>query len=287
MGRGGNQAEFAVSHALAAKTKDCGERLLTASFQRKLQSLARTRSLIIDMDDTMITNQIHFDQAQHALIDIYQQMDKHFRSKQVLQELHNQIDSGLIPELGYTPKRWFTTAHRVGELVKNKPLTDSESQAIYQAADLAMSTGQLLAGVKETLDACLKARVPMILKTKGCQDKQQEKLIHHQFHKWFSQRMWIVEAKDPQSFREAQQKFNLNNPVSIGDSYRSDIQPAQEAGFQAILIDKGSAAWQYEATRSKKDTHVVSVDALPQAIEHLINQQSPNYADQFDKQVNH
>jgi putative hydrolase of the HAD superfamily len=274
MGRGGNQNEFTVSNALAAGAKDCGERLLTASSQRKLQILAQSKSLIIDMDDTLITNQIHFDQAQHALIDIYQRMDKFSRSKQVLEDLHNQVDAGLIPELGYTPNRWFTTARRVGELVKSQPLTETEEQDIDQAADLAMSTGQLLTGVKETLDACLRARVPMILKTKGCQDKQQEKLMKHQFHKWFSQRIWIVKVKDVQSFKSAQQKFNLNNPISIGDSYRSDILPAKEAGFEAILIDKGAAAWQYETSRSKQEVDVASVEALPHAIEHLLINQN-------------
>lgn len=206
------------------------------------------RAFICDMDDTLNSNQSLFDDASVALADIYVQLDRDGRDPQTLRELHDEIDNANIAQMGYTPKRWHFSAQQAARLFAGRPLTDAEQAQVQAAADIAMGVGEILDGVEETLAAMAAADVAMVLKTKGCRDKQTEKLASHRFDRFFGSRIEIVDRKDPGTFRDIAARYELPSPVSVGDSERSDILPAIEAGFDAVLIDKThrASAWSYE-----------------------------------------
>ena len=221
------------------------------------------------MDDTLISNQILFEDSKEVLHPLYAELDQQGRSLAEIAELHVTVDSDNIASMGYTPERWHFSAQQVAAIVAGRSLTFDESARVREAAEIALGTGEILDGVEQTLDALAGAGVEMVLKTKGCEVKQAEKLAEHRFDRFFGERIVVVERKDEGSFAEITTRFGLRAPVSIGDSERSDVAPALANGFEAILIDKGAGAWAFEATGAD-GAEFPRVGSFPEALAHLI-----------------
>lgn len=234
-------------------------------------------SLIVDMDDTLISNQLLFDRASTALLDVYGDFDPQHRSAEDLRALHSTIDNANIEYFGYTPRRWFYSAFQVAHKVCGRKLTAGERLRIKHAAKIAMGTGEMLPGASAALGICRQAEVKMLLKTKGDRSKQEEKLVAHSMRHVFDEQIVIVDRKDSDSFRDVVRSHGLNTPVSIGDSLRSDIAPALANGYRAILIDKTTAGvsdWGYEQDdQARKE--VVSVPSFAEAVLLLVTEKQP------------
>src|SRR5690606_31229883 len=127
----GSVAERAARAAAAA-----GRRLNTIAGIEQLARLGR--GLVVDMDDTLISNQAHFDQATDALTGVFYRLDHADRSPQVLRDLHAEVDSSLVSMLGYTPERWFTAAEKTAEIIAGRDLTALEREEVRKAAEIAM-----------------------------------------------------------------------------------------------------------------------------------------------------
>jgi len=219
----------------------------TPEYRRRLQEMPY--SLIVDLDDTLISNRRLFDDAQRALDVIFVRLDRQHRPADQLRRLHQDIDADNISLYGYSPRGWYMSAYQAAEQFAGRTLTEHERRQVRRAAALAMGTGQLLPGVAQTLQVLQDCDVPMLLKTKGSRSKQNEKLAAHQLARFFGTRMEIVEAKDRATFTRLAAEHQLARPVSIGDSGKSDIAPALSAGFDAILLDKsamGVSSWAFE-----------------------------------------
>jgi len=252
-------------HRRIADPDRAADRLHAGPMLRRLSSL--DCQLVFDMDDTLNSNQVLFSEASDKLAVIYARLCPHGRDPQTLRKLHADYDNALIPTLGYTPHRWYTSAHEFARQVAGRPLTASESREVDAAADHAMGVGTILPGVERALDALTRAGVPMLLKTKGDRDKQTEKLAAHRFDRFFGDAIVIVDRKDEQTFRDVPAAYGFTNVVSIGDSERSDVLPALAVGHRAVHIDKGADAWDYEAPGA--DHGAPRVPSMPHAVLHL------------------
>lgn len=231
-------------------------------------------SLIVDMDDTLISNQAHFDDATDALLGIFYRLDDAGRPKAVLRALHDEIEATLLPSLGYTPERWFASARRTAELVAGRELTGVEQAEVRRAAGIAMHDGEILPGTEDALTACREAGVKMILKTKGQREKQQQKLAAHRFDRFFGEQIWVVERKDVDSFRMAVEHYGLRNPVSLGDSLRSDIAPARAAGIDAIHLQSGGIVPDFERNGGEMPEGAMSAPSFPEGVQLLLDLQA-------------
>jgi len=254
-----------------ARAQKAAELLTTGEATAALRDMPY--SLIVDMDDTLITNQALFDEAQRALGDLYARLDPRGRAPQELSKLHEQMDDANITRFGFTPRRWYFSAFQAAQTYLGRKLTDEERLAVKEAAKIAMGTGQPLPGVRDALSVLAANGVRMLLKTKGAQAKQAEKLDVHRFDEYFGQRIEIVDRKDESSFRDLIGRHDLRSPVSIGDSAKSDIVPALAAGAEGILIDKtstGVSSWAYEHA---DDLDVPTVASFPEAVLLLVSRQ--------------
>lgn len=93
-----------------------------------------------------------------------------------------------------------------------------------------------ISGVAETL-AALKPRHTLILFTKGDEEEQQLKISRSALANEFAAHI-ICHDKTPATYRDIVESFGLEPAETwmIGNSLRSDIQPALEAGINAIYI---------------------------------------------------
>lgn len=147
--------------------------------------------------------------------------------------------------MGYTPARWHHSAQQAAQSIAGRSLTEHEQQEVRRRSDLAMSLGDSLDGARDTLQLLRDCGVRMVLKTKGEKQIQERKIARHRLTDIFGDRIAIVDRKNTDTFKGIAAQHDLKAPVSIGDSPRSDIEPALAAGFDAILILK-TDSWSYE-----------------------------------------
>ena len=95
---------------------------------------------------------------------------------------------------------------------------------------------QVIEGVEETL-RYLRPRHELILFTKGHPDEQRLKLDRSGLGRYFHQPA-IVKEKDAAAYRKLASDFGLHSERAwmIGNSPKSDVNPALEAGLKAVFI---------------------------------------------------
>ena len=105
---------------------------------------------------------------------------------------------------------------------------------------------ELLPGVEETVPE-LAARHHLILFTKGQRDEQMGKLEHSGLAPYFS-RVETPREKNPDSYRRLVIDAGLDRERTfmIGNSPRSDINPALRAGLRAAIYIPHPQTWELE-----------------------------------------
>lgn len=275
MGRGGAPVSGSVLENLILDgEREADENAQIAAWQLKERRYQRAMSLmqrgiICDMDDTLNVNNDLFLRSRCELIKIYQRISSGDHSVEELGLWQQRCSNDLVPTLGYTPKRWYVASQQAGEEIAARPLTDEEKAEIAEAAEIGLGIGELHTGVAETLSELHRHGVAMVLLTKGEQSKQEEKVVGHGFEELFGGQVVIVDRKNADVIREVAERFQLENPVVIGDSESSDIVPALEAGFDAIHIDRGNLAWKLE--QPGEFHHTAKAGSFPEAIKLLLD----------------
>jgi putative hydrolase of the HAD superfamily len=83
-------------------------------------------------------------------------------------------------------------------------------------------------------------------------------------------RVLVAERKTPESFQEALNQFGIDDPASavmIGNSLRSDINPALMTGAAAILVEPYEM-WEYDNVPPVHDDFL-RFPSFVQAVSHL------------------
>jgi putative hydrolase of the HAD superfamily len=186
--------------------------------------------LLIDADDTLWENNIYFEQAVHAFIAFLNH--SHLTPEEVravLDEIERFMGYGSV---NFT-RSLVETYRRLAE----KELQDDDIQQIQQFGEQIRSHPlQLLVGVQETLDY-LSPRHDLVLLTKGDLEEQKLKVERSGIESHFGQ-VLIVQEKDVSTYHRVIADLHLDPDQTwmIGNSPRSDINPALAAGLNAIYI---------------------------------------------------
>jgi putative hydrolase of the HAD superfamily len=195
--------------------------------------------LLIDADDTLWENNIYFEEAIHqflAFLDHSALQPAEIRA--VLNEVEHEMGYGSV---NFT-KSLLATYHRLAERVVN-----DEDQARVRGFGEAIRLHpiEIMSGVEETL-TYLAPRHQLILLTKGEEEEQKLKIENSGLSSYFAH-LLIVAEKDAAAYRHVVQNFQLDPALTwmIGNSPRSDINPALAAGLNAVFIPHPHT-WQLE-----------------------------------------
>ncbi len=123
------------------------------------------------------------------------------------------------------------------EQLSPKPITEHNLLRVRSfARTIAEQEIELLPGVADTL-AALATRHRLILMTKGDKAEQADKLSRSGLYDFFSA-VEIVAEKDPPTYKEVISRHELapHSSWMIGNSIKSDINPALEAGLHAVFL---------------------------------------------------
>ena len=192
------------------------------------------QTLLFDADDTLWENNIYFERAIAAFISY---LDHRVHTDEEVRERLNLCEHVTIVEHGYGLQSFRRSLVACFEQLTDTQITPEKHARIIAFTE-AISTQEieLLPGVAETL-ADLSQRHRCILVTKGNFDEQTDKLNRSGLGKFFSA-VEVLAEKKQEAYRELVTRHVCDAPNTwmIGNSPRSDINPALAAGLNAIFL---------------------------------------------------
>jgi putative hydrolase of the HAD superfamily len=201
------------------------------------------QTLLIDADDTLWENNIFFEKA----IDHFVSRLEHLGyTPDYIRHILNETERRNIRQHGYGVKSFRRSLEETylklaGNAARREILKEIERVAL----ELESTPPHILDGVPETL-AYLAKRHRLILFTKGEQAEQAGKVERSGLHPYF-EAIEIVIEKDAGTYERVIEQFKIvkSNGWMVGNSPRSDINPALQAGLNAVFIPY-SATWELE-----------------------------------------
>jgi putative hydrolase of the HAD superfamily len=196
------------------------------------------QTLLIDADDTLWENNIYFERAIARFISF---LNHHEFSPEQVREVLNDVERECIVTHGYGLHSFAHALVETFERLSVKPLTpESQAQVNSFAHGVADHPMELLPEVPETLEY-LAARHKLILMTKGAIVEQTGKIERSGLINYFAATE-IVAEKDEAAYEKIVEKFGLEHGSTwmIGNSPKSDINPALATGLNAVFVPHGN-----------------------------------------------
>lgn len=192
------------------------------------------QTLLIDADDTLWENNIYFERAISSFISY---LDHRVHTPEEVREHLNRIEHATIAAHGYGLKSFRRSLVTCFEQLSTTPVTPEKHERIVSfAQSVADQEIELLPHVDVTL-AELSTRHRLILVTKGNPDEQNDKLRRSGLQPFFHA-IEVLPEKHEDAYRSLADHHAFEAPSTwmIGNSPRSDINPALAAGLHAIFI---------------------------------------------------
>lgn len=192
------------------------------------------QTLLIDADDTLWENNVYFE---HAIAAFIGYLNHHEYSPAEVRNTLNAVERETIHAHGYGLSSFTRSLVACFERLSPAPLNDEKRRRVEGFAQaIADQEIELLPGVEETLKE-LRSRHNLVLMTKGNHAEQADKLARSGLAPHFSA-VEIVPEKDPATYRSVIQRHELSPAASwmIGNSPKSDINPALAAGIHAVFL---------------------------------------------------
>ncbi len=192
------------------------------------------QTLLFDADDTLWENNIYFERAITSFISY---LDHRVHTPEEVRGHLNRVEHATIAAQGYGLKSFRKSLIDCFEQLSTSPITDEKHQRIVSFANsIAEQEIELLAGVRETLPE-LAARQRCIMVTKGDLHEQTDKLARSGLSNLFAA-VEVLPEKHEDAYRSlsAQHGCDAATTWMIGNSPKSDINPALAAGLHAVFI---------------------------------------------------
>jgi putative hydrolase of the HAD superfamily len=195
------------------------------------------QTLLFDADDTLWENNIYFESAISAFISY---LDHRVHTPDEVREHLNHVERATIQTHGYGLQSFRKSLVACFEQLTDKPLTEDKHQRIASfAQSIADHKIELLPQVLPTV-ADLATRHRCILVTKGDDAEQRDKLRRSGLAPHFAA-VEVLPEKNEAAYRilAAHHACDHGRTWMIGNSPKSDINPALAAGLHAIFIPHG------------------------------------------------
>ena len=201
-------------------------------------NLNGTQNLLIDADDTLWENNIYFERAIARFISF---LNHHEFSAEQVREVLNDVERECIVKHGYGLHSFAHALVDTFERLSAEPVTPELHAQIHSFAHtIAEQPHENLPEVPETLQY-LTQRHHLILLTKGAVAEQTGKVERSGLKEYFAA-VEIVAEKDPAAYARLVEKYELDHDATwmVGNSPKSDINPALAAGLNAVFVPHGN-----------------------------------------------
>jgi putative hydrolase of the HAD superfamily len=243
-----------------------GSLKVAASFPAR-RSVRQT--LLIDADDTLWENNIYFERAITSFISY---LDHRVHTNEEVREHLNMCERATIAQHGYGLQSFRRSLVDCFEQLSDGPMTPEKHARIVSFTEAISSQEiELLAGVEETLRE-LRHRHRLILVTKGNHDEQHDKVERSGLRGLF-EAIEVPHEKTAAMYRELAARHDCDsaNTWMIGNSPRSDVNPALAAGLGAIFIPH-DFTWvlEHEVVEAPPEPHrLMELKGFRELLEHF------------------
>ena len=235
--------------------------------QRNGHSHGHGQILVFDADDTLWENNVLFERV----IDDFLSWLRHPTLDRLqLRAVLDDIQAANAVAHGYGSRMLLRSLADCVRSLRGKPVTAGELAEIEElAAVLVDHRVELIPDVAETL-AALGARHTLLMLTKGDPDEQRRKIDASRLAHHF-QAIDIVQEKDSRTYRGFLEAHALvpDSSWMIGNSPKSDILPARQAGMNAVFIPNDHT-WVLEHSElDPADGGVLHLRAFRELLDHF------------------
>jgi putative hydrolase of the HAD superfamily len=234
-------------------------------------------TLIVDADDTLWENNIYYEECIAVFAEL---MVAQGFGREEAERTADAVERERIPQVGYAPEefaRSLVIAYQRLCESHDRPVEDRVSHAVWEIGQAVVEYPiVLLDGVEETL-ARLSGRCRLLLLTKGDRETQESKLARSGLGHLFDG-VHVVPEKDASVIRGLVARYGLwpERTWMVGNSPRSDINPALEAGIGAIYVPHANT-WALEMEEITELEGVTVLNRFAELAELFLDVEGNNY----------
>ena len=195
------------------------------------------QNLLIDADDTLWENNIYFERAIARFISF---LNHHEFTAEQVREVLNDVERDCIVKHGYGLQSFAHALVETFERLSPVPvIPEVDAQVRSIASTIENHAIEFLPEVPQTLEY-LASRHRLILVTKGAMLEQTGKVERSGVKKYFAATE-VVAEKDAHIYAHLAEKYECMHDSTwmIGNSSKSDINPALAAGLHAVFVPHG------------------------------------------------
>lgn len=229
--------------------------------------------VLVDFDDTIVDTSPRFSGARRQLFDLLGVAG--YAAEEAERLHHDEIDPAMRAQFGFGPQRLEHAFRATYDRLRERAGHVADDVMAERCAAL----GRAVAGTPPAFDGAmdalraLAARYPTVLYTQSGDALYQMETIRDVgiLDILSADRVRIAASKGREDFVDALAQFGVDNASSvwmIGNSMRSDVNPALEAGANAILVESADP-WHYDVVEATAD-HFLTASNFVAAVELLL-----------------
>lgn len=209
------------------------------------------KTILIDADDTLWENNVHFQQMIEHFIERIEPLGY---AREYIRHILNETELRNIRQHGYGVSCFRRSLEETYSKLAGSVASRQMLQEIAElGAEMESATPKIMDGVPETL-AYLASRHRLILLTKGQPAEQAGKVERSGLQVYFDA-IEIVAEKNPEEYSRIVDHFHIvkSHGWMVGNSPRSDVNPALRAGLNVVFIPH-AGTWELEHTELESGT---------------------------------
>jgi putative hydrolase of the HAD superfamily len=190
--------------------------------------------LIVDADDTLWENNIYFERAFEQFVEF---LDHSSLSPTEVRDVLDDIEAANARIHGYGSLNFARNLRQCYRKLAERHVSERDLETVAAFAEQILECPiELIEGVAETLEY-LAPRHDLTLFTKGHPEEQKLKIDRSGLGPWFGHTA-IVKEKDAAAYRTlvSERGMAAERTWMIGNSPKSDVNPALEAGLNAVFV---------------------------------------------------
>lgn len=190
--------------------------------------------LIIDADDTLWENNIYFERAFDEFVEF---LDHSWLSPREVRDVLDEIEAANARIHGYGSLNFGRNLRQCYQRLAERDVAPQDLETVMGFAERILECPmEVIEGVAETL-AYLAERHELTLFTKGHAEEQKLKVDRSGLGTHFAH-VAVVKEKDAGAYRRLVEERGMEPERAwmIGNSPKSDINPALEAGLNAVYV---------------------------------------------------
>ncbi|MBI4142233.1 HAD family hydrolase [Candidatus Woesearchaeota archaeon] len=237
------------------------------------------KTWIFDYDDTLAWNQHYYSLAQAKFVEwVIGKLCARSPDAQTIINLEVELDKATVSAKGFSTdsfpsalrETYSSICQTLGIIAKEDDLQAAYKIGMSVFDEEKYKKEGLVNGAVETLDFLVAQQDELILLTKGDVAIQEKKIRATGCRKWFNDNLYIVSKKNASVVGEIVGKRDKSRVWHVGNSIRSDVEPALEVGIGVVYIPCETWAFEREHKGKPNNPRLITFNVINEIIQKYV-----------------